>query len=94
MKKYLFVNHFAKPILGKLAPNVQGIRRFCGCNKGMRSIPATVKMWWSKTPQRAQARLVFCGTRAANGGEAHTVLLCVVAPYSIISIYYLFIKCF
>ena len=29
--------------------NVTGNWRFGGCDKGMRSIPATVKMWWSKT---------------------------------------------
>jgi hypothetical protein len=23
-------------------------------------------MWWNKTPQRAIARLVFCGTRSAE----------------------------
>jgi len=28
-----------------MAHNVLGIRRFYGCDKGMRSIPATVKMW-------------------------------------------------
>jgi hypothetical protein len=36
------------------------------------------KMWRNKTPQRAQARLVFCLARAAEGGEAFTVLLCAV----------------
>jgi hypothetical protein len=40
-------------------------------------------MWWSKMPQRRLRRLAFCGTRAANGGEAHTVLLCEVGAHYI-----------
>jgi hypothetical protein len=32
-------------------------------------------MWWGKTAHRAIARLRFYGTRAAEGGEAHTILL-------------------
>ena len=38
-----------------MAHNVLGWRRFCGCDKGTRSVPATVKMWWSKIPQRAES---------------------------------------
>ena len=34
-----------------MSHNVLDIRRFGGCDKGMRSVPATAKMWWSKTPQ-------------------------------------------
>jgi hypothetical protein len=38
------------------------------------------KMWRSNTPQRAQARLVYCVARAAEGGEAYTDLLGEVQP--------------
>jgi hypothetical protein len=51
------------------------MRRFCGCDKGTRCVPATAKMWQRKTAQRAQARLRFFVARAAKGGEAHTGLL-------------------
>jgi len=39
--------------LGQMSHNVLDIRRFGGCDKGMRSIPATDKMWWNKNTQRA-----------------------------------------
>jgi 2-C-methyl-D-erythritol 4-phosphate cytidylyltransferase len=42
------------------------------------------KMWRSNTPQRAQARLVYCVARAAEGGEAYTDLLSAVRAYIII----------
>jgi len=42
------------------------MRRFCGCDKGTHSVPATAKMWRSKNAQRAQARLHFYVARAAD----------------------------
>ena len=44
------------------------------------------KMWRRKTAQRAQARLRFFVARAAEGGEAYTVLLYAVYPYIIFTI--------
>jgi hypothetical protein len=41
-------------------------------------------MWRRKTAQRAQAQLRFFVARAAEGGEAHTDLLCEVAPFTIL----------
>ena len=42
---------------------------------------------------KGEARLRFCGSQAPEGGEAHTIPLCVVRPYSIyyntIFLYYL-----
>jgi hypothetical protein len=64
--------------LGHIAHNVLGKRRFCCCDKGTRSVPATAKMWWSKTPQRALARLGFYGTRAAERRRSVYRLLCEV----------------
>jgi hypothetical protein len=45
--KYIF-----KQILGQIAHNVPGIRRFCGCDKGNRRFPATAKMCRRKNAQR------------------------------------------
>jgi hypothetical protein len=42
-----------------ISHNVKGLRRFCGCDKGMRSIPVTAKMWRKKNAQRAQPDCVF-----------------------------------
>jgi hypothetical protein len=39
----------------KLAHNVLGWRRFANPNKGLRSKTVAGKMWWSKTPQRAES---------------------------------------
>jgi hypothetical protein len=36
----------------KIAYNVKAIRRFYGCDKGTRSVPATTKMWRKKNAQR------------------------------------------
>jgi hypothetical protein len=47
-------------------------------------------MWRNKTPQRALARLVFCVARAAEGGEAVTVLLHEVLLALILPIIYLY----
>jgi len=67
---------FLEKFLARLSHNVQGIRRFCGCDRENRRFSATAKMWWSKMPQRRALarRLAFCGTRAARmGGAAYTV---------------------
>ena len=38
-----------------LSHNVPGWRRFASPNKGLRSKTRAGKMWWSKTPQRANS---------------------------------------
>jgi len=54
----------------KILYNVLGWRRFCSCDKGMRSIPATAKMWWSKMPQRAVSPTgVLRNPNRPKGGE-------------------------
>ena len=42
------------------------MRRFCGCYKGTRSVPATAKLWRRKNLQRALAQLGFFVARAAD----------------------------
>ena len=52
-----FILFFLKQntIFAEMSHSVKGWRRFCGCDKGTRSVPATAKMWRSKTPQRADS---------------------------------------
>jgi hypothetical protein len=42
-------------------------------------------MWWSKNPQRAMARLGFCGTRSAEQALSIYRLLCAVVFFYIFS---------
>jgi len=64
-----------------ISHNVLGWRRFCGCDKGMRSIPATVKMWWSKMPQRAESPTgILRNPSRPTGGEALTVCYAMSHP--------------
>ena len=53
-----------------MAHNVSGWRRFASPNKGLRSIEPEVRdQGWQnvveQNPTKGEARLVFCGTRAA-----------------------------
>ena len=73
----------------------RGIRRFCGCDKGTRSVPATAKMWWRKNPPRALARLGFFVARAAVRRRSVYRVLCDVKPsiqliHTITILYFLF----
>ena len=54
------------------------MRRFCGCDKGMRSIPATAKMWWSEAWERSD--LAERNPRRSSA-EAYTILLGAVAVH-------------
>jgi len=62
-------------MLGKLAHNVIGNWRFVGCDRGMRSIPATDKMWWKKTAQRAKPDCCFLEPEGANSARSSYRLL-------------------
>ena len=69
-------------MLAYISLNVPDIRRFGGCDKGMRSIPTTDKMWWKKTAQRAiSPTAVFWNPKAANSRRSVYRLLYAVCHF-------------
>jgi len=68
----LYYNQFKK-----LAPNVSAVYDVFlrPIRKNAEHFYGRKKMWLRNTLQRAQARLVYCVARAAEGGEAYTDLL-------------------
>jgi hypothetical protein len=53
------------------------MRRFCGCDKGTRSVPATAKMWVEAGVGMSKANDLASRNppERPKGAEAHTVLL-------------------
>jgi hypothetical protein len=80
MKNFIF-SHFLSINSKIISPNVLAVTDvfLFAIRKLRKQFLANKKMWRNKTPQRAQARLVFCVARAARkGGDAVTVLLSAV----------------
>jgi len=78
-------------ILGHIALNVLGWRRFCCPNKRNRRFRRAVKMWVEQNTVEGAARTVFCGTlEPPNGGGTLTVCYVLVCRTPLFLLYYFF----
>jgi hypothetical protein len=50
-----FCQYISRPFQNRMAYNGLGWRRFASPYKGLRRKTRAGKMWWSKTPQRAES---------------------------------------
>jgi hypothetical protein len=80
---YIIIFIFCLPV-GKLSHNVPVVYDvFTVAIKECVSIPATVKMWRRKTPQRRLRRLRFFGAQAPKGRSVYNPVICSTPVFSI-----------